>query len=360
MHDVTATGDWMTPKTRMQAPLSGDRYDRVPCIPSLSDHAALVLGVTVADYSRSADLMIRGQIAAYRRYGHDAVGLGPGSTGIAEAAGSRVAFPEFATPYVADYVVKETTDLDRLTIPDPLTAGRFPQFLEALAGLVDAVGDEVPIGLTLGGPVSTAGNLRGTERFLRDIALDPDFAHRLLEYAIAITVPFVRAVARLPVGFTIVDPVSSGSLIGPAVYRDFAFPYQQRLIAAIIEASGRAPVLHICGNTRRNWQLMADTGASALSLDNVVDLAEAKFAVGDRITLTGNIRPTETMFLGTPAVVDENVKECLRKAWDSPKGFVLAMGCGLPIATPPENIHALVGAARRYGRYPFDAGLFSD
>ena len=355
---MTETGDWMTPKARMQALVSGDPYDRIPCIPSLSDHAALVLGVTVAEYTRSADLMIRGQIEAYRRYGHDAVGLGPGSTGIAEAAGSIVAFPEFNTPYVVDYVVKETTDLDRLGMPDPLTAGRFPQFLDALAGLVEALGDEVPIGLTLGGPVSTASNLRGAERFMRDIARDPEFAHRLLEYALAITVPFVREVARLPVGFTIVDPVSSGSLIGPAVYRDFAFPYQQRLIAAIIEASGRAPVLHVCGNTRRNWHLMADTGAGALSLDNVVDLAEAKEAVGDRITLTGNIRPTETMFLGSPPVVDENVKECLRKAWDSPKGFVLAMGCGLPIATPPENIHALVGAARRYGRYPFDPGLF--
>ena len=264
---MTETGDWMTPKARMQALVSGAPYDRIPCIPSLSDHAALVLGVTVAEYTRSADLMIRGQIEAYRRYGHDAVGLGPGSTGIAEAAGSIVAFPEFNTPYVVDYVVKETSDLDRLVIPDPLTAGRFPQFLDALAGLVEALGDEVPIGLTLGGPVSTASNLRSAERFMRDIARDPDFAHRLLEYALAITVPFVREVARLPVGFTIVDPVSSGSLIGPAVYRDFAFPYQQRLIAAIIEASGRAPVLHVCGNTRRNWHLMADTGAGALSLE---------------------------------------------------------------------------------------------
>jgi uroporphyrinogen decarboxylase len=65
------------------------------------------------------------------------------------------------------------------------------------------------------------------------------------------------------------------------------------------------------------------------------------------------------MFLGTPALVEENVKECLRKAWDTPKGFVLAMGCGLPIPTPPDNIHALVGAARRYGRYPYDPARFA-
>ena len=351
--------DRMAPKARMTALLAGDPYDRIPCLPSLSDHAALLLGVSVADYNQSAELMARGQIAAYRTYGHDGIGVGPGSTGIAEAAGSRVVFPDYATPFVADYVVKKKADLDCLTIPDPRTAGRFPQFLEALARLVDTVGDEVPVGLTLGGPVSTAGNLRGTEPFMRDIARDPEFAHRLLEYALGITIPFVREVAKLPVGFTIVDPVSSGSLISPAIYRDFGFPYQRRLIAEIVAASGRAPVLHVCGNTRRNWSLMAETGAAALSLDNVIDLAEAKDAVGDRITLTGNIHPTETMYLGTPALVAENVRSCLRKAWDTPKGFILAMGCALPIPTPPENLHALINAARHYGRYPYEPALFT-
>jgi uroporphyrinogen decarboxylase len=103
---------------------------------------------------------------------------------------------------------------------------------------------------------------------------------------------------------------------------------------------------------------MADTGAGVLSLDNVIDLAEAKAAVGDRIIVSGNVRPTETMFLGTPETVEENVKECLRKAWDSPKGFILSVGCGMPITTPPDNVHALVSAARRYGQYPYDPGLF--
>jgi hypothetical protein len=36
--------DGMTPKARMKAFLAGEPYDRIPCIPSLSDHAALVLG----------------------------------------------------------------------------------------------------------------------------------------------------------------------------------------------------------------------------------------------------------------------------------------------------------------------------
>jgi uroporphyrinogen decarboxylase len=36
---------------------------------------------------------------------------------------------------------------------------------------------------------------------------------------------------------------------------------------------------------------------------------------------------------------------------DSPAGFILGSGCEVPINTPPENIDALIMAARKYGRY---------
>jgi len=90
-----------------------------------------------------------------------------------------------------------------------------------------------------------------------------------------------------------------------------------------------------------------------------VDLEFAKQEVGHKIQICGNIRPAETMYLGTPETVEENVKECLRKGYDSPKGYILAMGCELPIKTPPENVHALSAAVRKYGRYPYNPELFA-
>jgi len=106
------------------------------------------------------------------------------------------------------------------------------------------------------------------------------------------------------------------------------------------------------------WQDMSDTGAGILSLDNIVDMTAAKYAVGERVALMGNVRPTESMLFGTPQAVAENVKECLAKTYDSPKSYVVALGCGLPINTPPENIHALIDAARYYGRYPITESRF--
>lgn len=48
------------------------------------------------------------------------------------------------------------------------------------------------------------------------------------------------------------------------------------------------------------------------------------------------------MLLGMPADVEDNVKECIGKEADSKKGYIMALGCGMPLQTPPENITALV------------------
>jgi len=104
---------------------------------------------------------------------------------------------------------------------------------------------------------------------------------------------------------------------------------------------------------------MADTGVAILSLDDAIDLAEAKAQVGHRLALLGNIRPTTVMFLGKPDDVRANVRECPAKAWDSPKGYILGLGCSLPIGTPPRNVHALIGTAREFGRRPLDPDRFA-
>src|SRR4051794_13503696 len=110
--------DTMTSQERTVAALSGKPYDRIPVFLLMSDYAARVIGVTVGEYQTSAALMAAGQLQAWREYGMDLINTGPGLTGIAEATGSRLAFPD-NTAYVIDYAIKERRDLDRLNVPDP-------------------------------------------------------------------------------------------------------------------------------------------------------------------------------------------------------------------------------------------------
>ena len=341
----------MTSRERTVAALTGKPYDRIPVNLLLSDHAARVIGVTVGEYQTSATLMAQGQLAAWHCYGMDLINTGPGLTGIAEAAGSRLAFPD-NTAYVVETAIKNTSDLDRLRVPDPHSDGRLPLFLEAASIVLRDAGDQVPVSLTTAGPFTTAANLRGTEHLLRDLRRDPEFVHRLLRFATKSIIRFAREAVLLGGRIGLAEPVASGTLISRKQFLEFAAPYMTEVIKTIGELAGAPPSLHICGNSSRIWADMADCGASVLSLDDEVDIAEARAAVGDRVALLGNIRPAETMVMGTPADVRANVQECLAKGVGNPKGYILGMGCALPINTPPENVHALVAAAREYGRWP--------
>jgi uroporphyrinogen decarboxylase len=102
---MSASIETMTSKERTAAALSGKPYDRIPVNLLISDHAARVIGVSVGEYNNSARLLAKGQIAAWRRYGSDLVNTGPGLSGIPEAIGSKLAFPD-STPYIAEFVVK--------------------------------------------------------------------------------------------------------------------------------------------------------------------------------------------------------------------------------------------------------------
>ena len=142
--------------------------------------------------------------------------------------------------------------------------------------------------------------------------------------------------------------MSSATVIGPRQFREFSLPYLKRLVAFLIWR-GRAATLHICGRTSPVWAEMADTGAACLSLDDTVDLADARRQVGHRVRLMGNVSPSAVMLQGSPAEVRAAVRKVVAAAGHSPKGLVVASGCSLPTETPFANIDAMLDAVREIG-----------
>ena len=104
-------------------------------------------------------------------------------------------------------------------------------------------------------------------------------------------------------------------------------------------------------------ELLIPTGIGTFGPDNVEDMAEAKEILGPYMCIQGNVPPVEVMRLGTPYDVLRASRESIRKAYDSPKGFVLTSGCQTPMFTPEENMTALMDAARIFGHYPIDQDL---
>ena len=260
----------MTSKERVVAALTGQPYDRIPVFMLLSDQASRTINVTVGEYQNSAHLLAQGQLTAWREYGMDMINTGPGLTGIAEAAGSRLAFPD-DTAYVVETAITKPEDLERLIIPDPLRQGRLPLFLEATETVLREVGEQVLVSLTTAGPFTTASGLRGTEHLMRDLRRNPEFVHRLMRFSTDSTISFVTEVMKRGGRIGIAEPVASGTLISRGQFQEFVLPYLKELITVIKNISGSAPSLHICGNSSRIWHDMVESGAGTLSLDDEVD-----------------------------------------------------------------------------------------
>lgn len=341
--------DEMTPKERMKAFGEEKAIDRIPCSPFLGESVAPTFGHTIYDYNHSIDTLVDVAVKSFETFRPDSIGFGPGLQGIPEAMGSEVMFPLNNTPYINKPAINDYSEIGKLSPIDPYKDGRIHYFLEALKITKDKLDNEVGVGTSVGGPFTVASFLRGTDKFLRDLTKNKEMAHQLLEISTQSVLNYIDAACDIGLTPGIAEPNASCTMISSKNFEEFAKPYLKRCMDRIIERTGGGSTLHICGKTKKVWGHMVDIGISNLSLDNVDDIGELKEAYGHKVCVIGNVDPVETMLRGSIEDVYKEARECIVKAHDSQKGFVLSTGCDVPIGTDPKNIIALMDAARIFG-----------
>lgn len=343
--------DEMRPIERMQAVLTGKPFDRIPFVPMLGETSSPIIGKTIAEYRHSTQVMVDVELAVHKILGQDGVSVGTGQA-MAEAMGTQLSYPKNNMPYIAKPAVADWTDLNSIESIDPRTTGKMPIYLEALQILKDKLGMNVPVGGLVGGPLSVAAFVRGTDRLLRDLKKNAEQVHRLMQLVTDNSLRYIDAVLDLDCRISIVDPVASNTMISAASFRKFAKPYLKQMVDRVRQRIGVGPMLHICGNTHRIWQDMVETGAGVLSLDNEVDMGAAKNSVGKDVCIMGNVDPVNVVSKGTREDIYGAVQQCIAQSYDSPKGFILSTGCQIPLGTPIKNIQYFADAARSLGRHP--------
>lgn len=342
--------DQMTSKERMKFFSKGEEVDRIPCSPIMGVTSAPMFGITPKEYDYSAEIMANVEIEVYKKFKADGTGIGTGLRGIAEAMGTQIEYPKVGVSYVKEPLLKSYDDLGKLKIVDPHKDGRLPIILEAIQRIDKAVGHEVGVSTDIAGPISIAAAVRGAENLMKDIRKCPKKLHELLQLVTECNLRFIDAACSLGYGVGFSDPVASCSMISSKQFKEFAKPYLKQCIDRVVKWMGPGVFLHICGKSRDIWEDMIELGVSTFSIDNVESLEEAKKVVGDKVCLVGNVRPVETLRLGTTDEVYKESKECIEIGWNNPKGYILSTGCQVPIGTPEKNIKALVDSARMYGR----------
>jgi len=227
-------------------------------------------------------------------------------------------------------------------VPDPHSAGRMPVVAQAVQALHDKVGKTIPVIAAIVSPFEFAVRSRSMERVMKDIVTKPDLLRKVFYFAVKVEIEYGKTLIEAGAdAIFLVDGSSQFEVLGPKLYETFSMPYTKGLVTNL----GASTILHICGNSTRILDKMAETGATALSVDHAVRISEAKTIVKERAAIVGNVDPTRSLFIGTPQEVEEEAKNCIAEGTD-----VLAPGCGYSPKTSLENMRAIVSAAHKYGK----------
>lgn len=342
--------DQMTPLERMAAYNKGEEIDRLPCVPIVGNTAARIIGVKISEFRRNGQLIAKAHLAAYKKFNYDVIRVFTDLYTQAEAMGTKVYYPLDETAHLDAPAINDLSQLDQLEPADPYKDGNLPHHLEAMKIVVEEVGKEAIVNGALTCPFTNASFLIGAENLVRLTIKNPEVVHRLCEISLETSLRYAKAILDAGCTPSLTDAMSSCTVISPKQFKEFSYPYLKRLID-YIHSRDKAVTLHICGKTSKIWDLMVEAGADCISIDDAADLLEAKEKVGDRVRLMGNVKPSEIMLEGTPGDVRQAVIEGIKKAYDSPKGYIVASGCSLPTETPFANIEAMLDTVREIG-YP--------
>lgn len=325
--------DQMTPHERRRAMERGEETDRIPVIPFIGEISGRLTGTSSREYWHDAGKMVEADLAAFNRLGHDELSLGPNTCGILEAFGTTVIYPDTGMPYFEGQFLTDYKMLDAMEPIRPEQSGRLLFFREALDKMKEAANEIVDVAPSIGGPFTIAANLRGVEVFLRDLRKEPEQVKRLMRLVTDTMKNCVDMVAPFADGIRMSDPVASPALISPKYFREMVYPYLVELMEYAQIRIGQRPSLHICGNTRKVWEHFREMPIRAISLDNIMDLGEAKKELGDCMTIMGNIPPVECLLQGSEEGLRAEIRRELQQAAGSKKGYISASGCDVPYQT---------------------------
>lgn len=324
----------MNARERLRATVAGGPVQRPLNFDIMMTFAAHHAGRRLSEYYLDHRALVAANLAVAEDFGIDLVQAISDPYREAADLGSPVQFPDDALPVLTQHLLAERSDLGTLQPVDPRSGRRMSDRLAAITELAAQVGAELPVMGWVEGALAEAADLRGVSTLMTDLYDDPEWVLELLDLCLQQATAF--AIAQVEAGADIIgigDAIASQ--ISPRMYRRYALPYEQRLIATIHE-HGALARLHICGNIARLLPDAATSGAEIVDVDWMVPFADAAAAFEGR-TPCGNFDPVAVMLQGSPADVFEATLACRRQA--GPR-FISMAGCEIPDGTPAENLRA--------------------
>jgi MtaA/CmuA family methyltransferase len=295
-------------------------------------------GFVLHEVHKDANQMAKAAASTFRLTGMPSAALPLDLCAPAEALGAVLnyyegrddQFPQPARPLFASTTYLNGAYFENA---DFVNKGRIPLICDAIRILKEDIGGEVVISAIIPGPYTLLLYLIDPGGLFAEMKREPnavlDALFHLSSFLSQIGTAYKNAGADF---ITVHDMGGSPGFIGPAKYEQFVFQVEKQLI----EELPNPCVLSVCGNANKSVQLLAQTGANAISVDQMTDLVAAREALKDTL-LFGNIDPVATLFLGDKATITEAVQRSKEAGVDA-----VWPGCDLVPSTPIQNIKAMM------------------
>ena len=307
----------------------------LPFMPTIIEHAAFLIGQTPSAAARDAYLMAEAHIEAYKLYRADVVTVGMDIYNIeAEALGCRIRFYEDASiPGILTHPINLDCDTGRIAFSPKL--GRIQLLLDAAMRVKNAIGHKVHVSVGICGPFSILIELLGFEAAIHAFVDEDRRVVPLLGALLEFQKDYCSAITAHGLGVVVFESWASPPLISPEVYRTYALPYEQELLAHLQSLGVPVRPLIIGGDTRPILDDILETGTTLLVSDYNTPLPlYIEKARSKDLSLRANIDP-KLVYQGAWDEIDTRVKEiCEGRTY--PK---LIVGTGVvPYDTPVENL----------------------
>ncbi|HJX13715.1 MAG TPA: uroporphyrinogen decarboxylase family protein [Dehalococcoidales bacterium] len=195
-----------------------------------------------------------------------------------------------------------------------------------------------------------ADTLRGTRGIVLDMYRQPEKLFQAMERVTPLNISLGVDAANLTGGPIVFIPLHKGddTFMSDKQFDTFYWPTLRKLVLGLVE-EGCVPLLFAEGRYNRRLKQITDLPrGSVLWHFDQTDMAEAKTALGGNVCISGNV-PTSLLITGTAAEVKEYCRRLIEVCAPG-GGFILTGGASID-SGKAENLHAMMEAAREYGRY---------
>lgn len=121
--------------------------------------------------------------------------------------------------------------------------------------------------------------------------------------------------------------------LSPMDYDRFALPYQQQIVQQVKAIHPDTPLILYISGSAGILERMPLSGVDIVSVDWMVDMAEARQRLGAEVKVQGNMDPC--VLFGSKETIRDRLIDTVRKA--GKRGHILNLGHGILPKTPEEN-----------------------